>query len=314
MENIAIHTQGLTRSFGAIRAVDNMDLHVPGGIVFGFLGPNGSGKTTTIRLLLGLLSPTSGRAVVMGYDCSTRAEQIRLSSGALLEHSGLYERLSAWDNLELYGRIYHLDFSERQSRVAELLTHFKLYERSQEIVKGWSRGMKQKLAVARAMLHRPKLLFLDEPTAGLDPVAAAALRDDLAALTEMEKTTVFLTTHNLTEAESLCHQIGVLRRGRLVAQASPEDLRRQASHTRIEIEVQSKLPSSILDQLPRLNLLNEPKLQNSTLIGQLPVNSQAAPLVRFLVEQGIEVEEVRKEKASLEDVFLTLVSEADHEA
>ena len=155
MENIAIHTQGLTRSFGAVLAVDELDLHVPGGIVFGFLGPNGSGKTTTIRLLLGLLSPTSGRAVVMGYDSSTQADQIRLGSGALLEHNGLYERLSAWDNLDLYGRIYHLDFTERQSRVAELLAHFKLYERSHEIVKGWSRGMKQKLAVARAMLHRP---------------------------------------------------------------------------------------------------------------------------------------------------------------
>lgn len=174
--------------------------------------------------------------------------------------------------------------------------------------------MKQKLAVARAMLHRPSLLFLDEPTAGLDPVAAAALREDLAALTEIERTTVFLTTHNLNEAQSLCQQIGVLRRGRLVAQAAPDQLRRQASHTRLEIELQAKLPSELITHLTELNLLEEPKQRNNTLIGHLPATAQAAPIVRFLVEQGIEVEEVRKEKASLEEVFLTLVSEADHEA
>jgi ABC-2 type transport system ATP-binding protein len=314
IQEFAIHTQGLSRSFGTIRAVEDLDLNVPSGIVFGFLGPNGSGKTTTIRLLLGLLSPSSGRAVVMGYDSSTQADQIRLFSGALLEHNGLYERLSAWDNLDLYARIYHLDSSQRQPRVEELLTHFNLYDRRHEIVKGWSRGMKQKLAVARAMLHRPALLFLDEPTAGLDPVAAAALRDDLAALTEREKTTVFLTTHNLNEAESLCQQIGVLRRGRLVAQATPEDLRQQLNHTHLQIEVRSRLPTDLLDQLQRMNFLQEPKLRNSTLTGRLPAEARAAPLVRFLVEQGFEVEEVRKEKASLEEVFLTLVSEADHEA
>lgn len=313
-EPLAIHTQGLSRFFGAIRAVEDLNLEVPSGIVFGFLGPNGSGKTTTIRLLLGLLSPTSGSAEVMGFDTSTQSDHIRLSSGALLEHNGLYERLSAWDNLDLYARIYHLDSSQRRVRVEELLTHFKLLDRSHEIVKGWSRGMKQKLAVARAMLHQPALLFLDEPTAGLDPVAAAALRQDLAALTEREKTTVFLTTHNLSEAESLCQQIGVLRRGRLVAQATPEDIRQQASHTRLQIEVRSRISKELQDQLQRMNLLQEAKLRNSTLTGQLPDGAQAAPLVRFLVEQGIQVEEVRKEKASLEEVFLTLVSEADYES
>ncbi|MGD8603070.1 MAG: ABC transporter ATP-binding protein, partial [Anaerolineales bacterium] len=135
--NMAIKTQALGRSFGSVRAVDQLDLSVPNGIVFGFLGPNGSGKTTTIRLLLGLLSPSEGQAQVMGYDSRRQSDQIRLHSGALLEHNGLYERMSAWDNLELYARIYHLNPPQRQERIKELLTHFNLYERRQETVKGW---------------------------------------------------------------------------------------------------------------------------------------------------------------------------------
>lgn len=313
-QTLAITTQNLCRSFGSIQAIDQINLNVPNGIVFGFLGPNGSGKTTTIRLLLGLLSPSKGQAAVLGYDSRTQSDQIRLLSGALLEHNGLYERMSAWDNLELYGRIYHMSRQQRHRRIEELLTHFNLYDRRREDVKGWSRGMKQKLAVARAMLHRPKLLFLDEPTAGLDPVAAAALREDLAAVTKLEKTTVFLTTHNLNEAESLCHQIGVLRRGKLVAQAAPAELRRQAAHTNLEIRLRSDLPSEILTQLTDLDLLREPKHHNKSLIGQLPAQSRAAPVIRYLVEHGVEVEEARKESASLEEVFLTLVSEAQHES
>jgi ABC-2 type transport system ATP-binding protein len=311
---MAIETQALCRSFGSIKAVEQLNLNVPHGIVFGFLGPNGSGKTTTIRLLLGLLSPTQGKAVVMGYDSRSQSDQIRLLSGALLEHNGLYERMSAWDNLELYGRIYHLDRAPRHKRIEELLTHFNLYGRRHEAVKGWSRGMKQKLAVARAMLHRPKLLFLDEPTAGLDPVAAAALRKDLAAVTKLENTTVFLTTHNLSEAESLCQQIGVLRRGNLVAQAAPDQLRRQAAHTKLEIKLHAELPIELINQLQEQGLISNLRQHNNTLTGQLPAQSKAAPIVQFLVEHGMKVEEVRKEAASLEEVFLTLVSEAEHDA
>jgi ABC-2 type transport system ATP-binding protein len=205
MTTSAVRTISLSRQFGAVRALDNVTLEIPRGIIFGFLGPNGSGKTTTIRLLLGLLEPTMGRAEVLGYDTRTNAAAIRQRSGALLEHCGLYERLSAADNLELYGRFWHLAPSERRARAKELFTHLDLsWDRRDEIVAGWSRGMKQKLAIARALLHRPELVFLDEPTAGLDPIAAVALRDHLSRLSASEGVTVFLTTHNLAEAERLC--------------------------------------------------------------------------------------------------------------
>src|SRR5438105_4480966 len=163
-----IHTEHLSRFFGTIKAVDDLSLAVPAGIVFGFLGPNGAGKTTTIHLLLGLLEPTAGQAWVMGFDTRTQADAIRARSGALLEFAGLYERMSAEDNLDLYGRIYRMPAPARQARIQELLTHLDLWERRKDQVGKWSRGMKQKLAVARALFHHPPLIFLDEPTAGFD--------------------------------------------------------------------------------------------------------------------------------------------------
>src|SRR5437868_2380625 len=179
MEGLAIQTRGLARSFDQVRALDDLTLEVPAGSVFGFLGPNGAGKTTTIRLLLGLIEPTSGKAEVLGFDTLTQGAEIRARSGALLEHSGLYERMSAEDNLRFYGRVARMPKEKLDERIHQLLTHLGLWERRKEAVVKWSRGMKQKLAIARPLLHGPALVFLDEPTAGLDPVAAAGLRDDL---------------------------------------------------------------------------------------------------------------------------------------
>jgi ABC-type Na+ transport system ATPase subunit NatA len=205
-----IRTEHLSRFFSTVKAVDDLSLEVPAGIVFGFLGPNGAGKTTTIHLLLGLLEPTQGQASVLGFDTRTQADEIRTRIGALLEFAGLYERMTAEDNLDFYGRIYHMPAAERRARIKELLTHLDLWDRRKDQVGKWSRGMKQKLAVARALLHHPPLIFLDEPTAGFDPVAAATLHNDLANLVAREGVTVFLTTHNLTEAEKLSLLLGLL--------------------------------------------------------------------------------------------------------
>ncbi len=171
-----IRTEHLSRFFSTVKAVDDLSLEVPAGIVFGFLGPNGAGKTTTIHLLLGLLEPTQGQASVLGFDTRTQADEIRTRIGALLEFAGLYERMTAEDNLDFYGRIYHMPAAERRARIKELLTHLDLWDRRTDQVGKWSRGMKQKLAVARALLHHPPLIFLDEPTAGFDPIAAASAR------------------------------------------------------------------------------------------------------------------------------------------
>ncbi len=235
MNTIAIRTSSLRRDFGPIHAVDDVSLGIAAGTVFGFLGPNGAGKTTTIRLLLGLLEPNGGRAEVLGFDTRTQADDIRQHSGALLEHSGLYERLTAEDNLEFYGRVWHMSKADRQARIQGLLTDMGLWERRKEAVGTWSRGMKQKLAVARTLLHRPTLIFLDEPTAGLDPVAAAALREDLSALATREGVTIFLTTHNLAEAEKLCQRVGVINKGRLLAMGTLDELRAHNEVPRVEV-------------------------------------------------------------------------------
>jgi ABC-2 type transport system ATP-binding protein len=313
MPAYAIRTANLTRTFGSGRnlmhAVDQLTLEVPAGIVFGFLGPNGSGKTTTINLLLGLLEAEQGRAEVLGFDTHKHPDQIRARCGALLEHPGLYERLSAEDNLEFYGRVWRLPARQRRARIQELLQRLGLWERRKDIVGGWSRGMQQKLAVARALLHQPALVFLDEPTSGLDPLAAAALRDDLAALAQDEGVTVFLTTHNLAEAEKLCPQVGVIRQGRLLAVGPLEQLRAQTNgRGGLRLEINGRgFTAALLEQLRARSDVKNADLQDQQLRVQLQDTRQAAPLVSFLVAQGVEVEEVRKEKASLEAVFLALM-------
>ena len=310
MAEAAIHTIDLTRDFGSIRAVDHLTLDVPPGIIFGFLGPNGAGKTTTIHLLLGLLEPTDGQAGVLGLDPRTQSAQIRARSGALLEFSGLYERLTAEDNLEFYGRVWHMPAAELQTRIKELLTHFALYDRRKERVGSWSRGMKQKLAIARVLLHRPELIFLDEPTAGLDPVAAVALRDDLDALVQREGTTVFLNTHNLPEAERLCQQVGVIREGRLIALGSPDMLRQQTGHPQAEI-VGEGFTSEVVSMLQARPDVESAIIQNGRLIVRLRGSVKAAPIVAALVGAGVQIEEVRRGQASLEEVFLNLMEEGD---
>jgi len=308
MSGPIVQIEHLSRSFGSVRALDDLSLDVPAGIVFGFLGPNGAGKTTTIHLLLGLLDPTTGRASVLGLDTRTQGNAIRARSGALLEFAGLYERMSAQDNLELFGRIYRIPADARRARIKELLTHLGLWERRRDLVGTWSRGMKQKLAVARALFHRPAIIFLDEPTAGFDPVAAAALRDDLANLVAREGGTVFLNTHNLTEAERLCAQVAVIRQGKLLAVGSPDELRGRLGGLRAEV-VGDGFTEQMLTTLREQPEVVHAQLHNGRFFIELRDESKMGPLVSLLVHAGASVEEVRRDMPSLEEVFLTLMEE-----
>ena len=304
----AIQTNLLTRSFGDLKAVDRLTLEIPRGIVFGFLGPNGSGKTTTIRLLLGLLDADQGSAQVLGFDTKKQPDEVRVRCGALLEHNGLYERLSAADNLDYYGRIWRMSKEDRAKRIRELLEPLDLYKRRDEPIGRWSRGMKQKLAVARALMHHPELVFLDEPTAGLDPVASAALRDDLASLAAQEGVTIFLTTHNLVEAEKLCAQVGVIHHGQLLAVGSPADLRSRTSAPRLYIVGQGITPE-IVERLRDNALVGKVQQHNGELIVDLTDLTRSHEIVAQLAGAGVQIDEVRKEKADLEEVFLRLVDE-----
>ncbi len=304
----AIRTQELSRSFGTVRAVDQVSFEVPAGSIFGVLGPNGSGKTTTIRLLLGLLEPTHGRAEVLGFDTRTQSADIRQASGALLEHTGLYERMSAEDNLDFYARVWRMPGAQRKERIRELLDKLGLWERRRESVGQWSRGMKQKLALARVLLHRPRLIFLDEPTAGLDPLAAAALRDDLLRLVREQGVTVFLTTHNLAEAEKICDWLGVIREGHLLKMGRPQELLTQPGEMRLQIHGRG-FDEKVLAALSSLPVVLESQTHNGRLDLRLSDQADPAALVQLLVTAGAQVEEVHKTRASLEEVFLKLMEE-----
>lgn len=304
----AIVVENLTKDYDGLRAVDHINFSVGAGEIFGFLGPNGAGKTTTIHLLLGLLEPTEGRAEVLGFDTATQADDVRTHTGALLEHTGVYEQLSAEDNLDFYGRVYRMAQAERQARIKELLTQMDLWERRKDRAANWSKGMKQKLALARAMLHRPQLVFLDEPSAGLDVVSANAVREGLEALAEREGMTVFLTTHNMAEAERLCSQVAVIREGKLVATGHPDDLRARAGGPRLEIFGRG-FTENVLRLLRGRPEVAAITMENGHLEVNLTEDTDTAALVSLAVSAGVEVQEVRRGKATLEEVFLTLMEE-----
>jgi ABC-2 type transport system ATP-binding protein len=298
----------VSMSFGQLQAVDQVSLTVEKGEVFGFLGPNGAGKTTTIRLLLGLLVPTTGRAEVLGFDTRTQADAIREHCGALLEFNGLYERMSAQDNLEFQGRVWRMPAAQRQARIEEMLTDIGLWERRFEMVGKWSRGMKQKLAVARAMFHRPELIFLDEPTAGLDPIAAAALRQDLVALAEREGVTIFLTTHNLAEAEKICDRVAVIRKGKLLATGTVDEL--SGKNGAIHAEIAGKgFNDDVVARLRAMPDVASVRRENSHVSIELEHNVEIWPVVNMLVGCGVQIEGVHKNAKGLEDVFLDLMQD-----
>ena len=254
------------------------------------------------------MNADGGSAQVLGFDTKKQPDEVRVRSGALLEHHGLYERLSAADNLEYYGRIWHMSKADREKRIRELLEPLDLFDRRDEPIGRWSRGMKQKLAVARTLMHRPELIFLDEPTAGLDPVASATLRDDLSKLVAQEGVMIFLTTHNLAEAEKLCDQVGVINHGQLLATGSPSDLRSKTSEPRLYVTGQG-IDEKVVEDLKGSTLIKKVQKQNGKLILELNDLSRSYEIVAQLVGAGVKIDEVRKETADLEDIFLQLVEE-----
>ena len=308
MSTLAIQVDRLVRDFPKVRALDQISFDVPAGIVFGFLGPNGAGKTTVIRVLLGLVDPTEGSTRVFGLDPVVRGNEVRMQAGALLEHNGVYERLTAWQNLDFFARAWRMPRADRLSRIRELLLQFGLWDRRDETVGHWSRGMKQKLSVARAVMHLPPLIFLDEPTAGLDPVASASLREDLARLAQQEGVTIFLTTHNLAEAERLCALVGVIRRGRLLDFGTPSALRSARAAPIVRIAGRG-LTDAVVDAMPPgLGVQGVERTPDGIVLQLSPV-AEVAAIITWLVGADVAIEEVRRDRASFEDVFLDLVAE-----
>jgi ABC-2 type transport system ATP-binding protein len=237
-----IEAKSLSRRFGPFLAVDHVSLRVPDGAILALLGPNGAGKTTTVRMLAGLLAPSAGEAMVAGLDVRADPSGVRARVGLVTDVPGLYERMTVASYLDFFGRIYGMDAAWRTRRIDELLALFDLSARRRERMAGFSKGMKQKVALARALLHEPSALFLDEPTSGLDPLAARAVRELVVGLKHASRS-IILCTHDLDEAERLADEVAIMRQGRVVAADAPAALRAGASpDTLVQVELAAALP------------------------------------------------------------------------
>jgi ABC-2 type transport system ATP-binding protein len=305
-----IETKNLTRKFGNLTAVDNVTLHVDEGEVFGFLGPNGAGKTTTVRMLCCLIGKTSGEAKIGDHtiDSENGCLKIRKMVGFLPENVGLYDSLSAYRNLDFYGQLYEVPENKRRENIERLLTLLGIWERREDAVGTFSKGTKQKIAIARALIHDPQVLFLDEPTANLDPEASKTVRDFILEL-KKEKRTIFLNTHNLDEAERLCDRIAILKT-KLVVVDSPKNLERSLYNrkTIVHLDGVTGAVSAAVEKLP---FVKNMRISDNKLILDIDNPERCNPeVVRAIVGAGGNVQYVTELRSTLEDVYLKLIREA----
>jgi ABC-2 type transport system ATP-binding protein len=285
--------------------VDNLTLSVEEGEVFGFLGPNGAGKTTTVRLLTSLIAPTSGSARVNGFTLGRDDTAIRQNVGILTETPGMYDRLSALKNLTIFARLYNVEKAE--AKAEDYLKLLGLWERRNDPVGSFSKGMRQKLAIARAMLHDPKVLFLDEPTSGLDPEAAKLIRDFIAEL-KTEGRTIFLCTHNLDEADRLCDRIAIFKT-RLLTVDTPANLRRRLYGRKVVIHLR-QMEAAWPEVVRALPFVKDVQAVDSRLVVGLDAPEEQNPaILRALVGAGAEVQFVGELRHSLEDVYLQFIQQ-----
>ena len=304
-----IDAENLTKKFGGITAIDDVTFHVNEGEVFGFLGPNGAGKTTTVRILCCLISKTSGQARVGGYEIGNNefnSLKIRNIIGFLPDNVGLYEELSAYKNLDFYGKLYERTEQQRKESIERFLRLLGLWEKKDLPVGTFSKGMKQKIALARALVHEPKILFLDEPTVNLDPEAARTVRDFILEL-KKEKRTILLNTHNLDEAQRICDKIGILKT-RLLTVGTPEQLRELfwSSKTVIQLEkVNEIIVDAVKSQTSRNALIDGNRLIIDVASGE----KENPKFIEAIVSAGGHIQYVSELRPTLEDVYLKIVTE-----
>jgi len=305
-----ITCESLTKKFGSITAIQDFTLEIPDGCIFGLLGPNGAGKTTTMRMLSCLIQPTSGTAHIDSYDIRDKkdVQKIRRIIGLLPEVPGLYETLGAYQNLDFYGQFYGIPKQKREESIRTTLTDLGLWDRRNEPVGGFSKGMKQKVAISRALTHDPKYIFLDEPTAGLDPAASKIVREYILEL-KKQGNTILINTHNLAEAERICDTVAVVK-NKIVKVGNPKKLAQGLFARTIRITIQ-KIPQSLLTEISSLKYVSKAQVNGNQLILNVSDPEQENPqVISWLIQHGLQVQFVSEEEYSLEDVYLKLIGEA----
>lgn len=302
-----VEVNGLERVFGANRAVDGMTFHVEPGEVFGLLGPNGAGKTTTVRLLNGILPPSGGSARVFGLDPASDGQRVRQKTGVLTETPALYERLSAYENLAFFATLAGIPESALKGRVLEMLEFFGLQDRAADKVETYSKGMKQRLALARALIHKPPLLFLDEPTSGLDPEASQHVNGLIADLGRQNGQTILLATHNLLEAQRLCDRVAVMNKGRILAMGSLKELARKLwPVTWVDVTFWHAPAENVTGSLKAHRGVKQVTGQGEAWQVQVESEEVIPQVVQHLAAQGASILKVNPRDYTLEDIYFAL--------
>ncbi|MBD3171745.1 ATP-binding cassette domain-containing protein [Candidatus Bathyarchaeota archaeon] len=300
----AIEAKELTKYYGDFLAVDHISFSVDRGEIFGFLGPNGAGKSTTIRMLTGISLPSSGSAEIMGYDIVKQSVAAQTLMGIVPDISNIYTELTAWQNLDFTGKLYGIPKEKRDKKNRELLERFELYDRKDEKVEGYSRGMRRKVCIAMALVNDSKILYLDEPTSGLDVKSVRGIRNLIRSLNE-EGLTVFLTTHNLKEANQMCDRIAVINRGKIAAIDTPERLKGAMQRSQsIEISFENHSDTPTLEELPEV-IDTEKRGDKLRLVTSNPKETLRG-LCKLIEENSLDILSLNTRGASLEDVFLDL--------
>lgn len=313
---VALHIQNLTRRFNDLVAVDNISFDIDHGEIFGLLGPNGAGKTTTLSMLSTMLPPTSGSATVNGIDIGQDPDGVRRSIGIVFQDQSLDEELTAWENMDFHGRLYRIPTEIRKQRIVELLTLVELHDRRDDIVKTFSGGMRRRLEIARGLLHHPAVLFLDEPTLGLDPQTRNLLWNYIAALAKEKGITIILTTHYMEEADRLCNRVAIIDHGRIIAIDTPENLKEGLGGDLVTIR--SPEPAAAAEALKEPWVVRVETHNDEVVVSLKNADQFVSTIVTLLNMRQIPITSIAVHKPTLEDVFLSFTGktireqEADH--
>lgn len=304
----AIEIKNLTKRFDKLTAVDKVTLGVNEGELFGLLGPNGAGKTTLIKMLATLLHSSSGSAKIWGHDVDTEQDDVRRSIGMVFQETALDLRLTGRENLDFHTRMYGMKKEVRDKRIKEVLELVELKDKADDLAENYSGGMKRRLEIARGLMHYPKVLFLDEPTLGLDPQTRRHIWDYIRSLNEKEKVTIILTTHYMEEADYLCDRVAIIDHGKIIALDEPSNLKKAVAEDIISLEVKNKKLKDLKKILEKEDFVKDIKIHNSHLDLSVEASEKKVPIIiNCARDLGIEIDSVSMRKPTLEDVFLHYV-------
>jgi ABC-2 type transport system ATP-binding protein len=306
MDLDVIKLEHVSKKLGQREILQDVTLSVQKGDIFGYLGPNGAGKTTTIRIILGLMKATSGRVSILDQD--VEMDQVRQKIGFVLESDGLYDNLSAYANLLYYSQLY--DISQSEAKIEASIKVVGLADRARDKVGTYSKGMRQRLALARAMVHDPEVLVLDEPTAGVDPTGQIEIREIMLEMIQKKGKTILLSSHNLDEVQRICSRIALINKGQIKLYGELEQLQHEMSHGELMIETSEPLPPAILSELGTLPDVRLGKQKNKILNLSAGKTVDVSTIISLLAARGVKIEQVKKQEASLEEIYTTILKEA----